>query len=46
MSRWALVALAVTARPTVAGERLAASAHMLDGDTIIVDCIHINLRRQ
>src|SRR4051794_1481739 len=45
MSRWALmVALLAAAVPAAAGERLAGRAHVLDGDTIVVDGIHVRLK--
>src|SRR4051794_35785065 len=45
MSRWALmVAFLAAALPATAGERLAARAHVLDGDTIVVDGIHVRLK--
>ena len=46
MSRRTLLALAVlaTALPAAAGERLAGRAHVLDGDTIVVDGIHVRLK--
>src|SRR4051812_39263294 len=46
VSRWALViwACLAAALPAAAGERLAGRAHVLDGDTIVVDGIHVRLK--
>ena len=44
MIRTAAALLLVLAMPAAGGERLAGRAHVLDGDTIVVDGIHVRLK--
>ena len=38
------ILLALVALPAVAAERLVGRAHVIDGDTIVVDGIHVRLK--